>query len=174
MIREKYLLFIFMASLLTSYNLYGQVKRDNTTEIRLRVTQPKGLSTDKAIQILQKRLEQAVVLNDAASENSPFLLETEILLLSCQTTPSTPVQVVAELEMICSITDKLRGETIQQVDFQFTGIDTTRKKAILNAIKQLRARDPQLKKLITRGIEKLKVNYQMESQEIHESQNTQK
>ena len=98
MIREKYLLFIFMASLLTSYNLYGQVKRDNTTEIRLRVTQPKGLSTDKAIQILQKRLEQAVVLNDAASDNSPFLLETEILLLSCQTTPSTPVQVVAEIE----------------------------------------------------------------------------
>ncbi len=166
MIREKYLLFIFMASLLTSYNLYGQVKRDNTTEIRLRVTQPKGLSTDKAIQILQKRLEQAVVLNDAASDNSPFLLETEILLLSCQTTPSTPVQVVAEIEMICSITDKLRGETIQQADFQFTGIDTTREKAILNAVKQLRARDPKLKKFILRGKEKLIEKYLSESQII--------
>ena len=72
MIRKKHLLLIFITCLLTTYNLYGQVERDNTTEIRLRVTQPKGLSTDKAIQILQKRLEQAVVLNDAASDNSPF------------------------------------------------------------------------------------------------------
>lgn len=174
MIRKKHLLLIFITCLLAPYNLYGQVEIDNTTEIRLRVTQPKGLSINNAVKLLRERLEQALVLNDVASENSPFLLETDILLLSCQTTPSTPAQIVAELEMICSITDKLRGETIQQANFQFTGIDTTREKAILNAVKQLRARDPQLKKLITRGIEKLKVNYQMASQEIHESQNTSK
>lgn len=166
MIRKKYLLFIFIASLLTSYNLYGQAVIDNATEIKLRVIQPKGLSVNNAVKLLQERLEQALVLNNAASENSPFLLETEILLLSCQTTPSTPVQVVAEIEMICSITDKLRGETIQQADFQFTGIDTTREKAILNAVKQLRARDPKLKKFILRGKEKLIEKYLSESQII--------
>lgn len=88
MIRKKHLLLIFITCLLAPYNLYGQVEIDNTTEIRLRVTQPKGLSINNAVKLLRERLEQALVLNDVASENSPFLLETEILLLSCQTTPS--------------------------------------------------------------------------------------
>lgn len=158
---------------ITAYELHGQTVANDSIQVGLQVTKPKGLSIDNATLILQERLKQAVVLNGAARDNSPFRLETEVLLLSCQATPSTPIQMIAELEIICSITDLLKEQTVQQTTFQLRGIDTTKDKAILNAVKQLRARDPKLKKCIVRGKEKLMESYRLELQEIYESQNTQ-
>lgn len=161
---NKNIIFIFLICLFAVCKLYGQ---GDVTSIGLQVIQPKGLDINNATQILQKRLEQAVVLNDFDKESSPFLLETEILLISCQSTPSTPTQVIAEIEIICSITDKIKDRTIQQVDFQFKGIDLTRDKAIISAIKQLQVRNPRLKKFISVGKEKLIEEYLPLSQGNH-------
>lgn len=168
-----YILFILSICWFITNELYGQTHRNDTIQVGLQVTQPKGLQSDKASRILQGRLEQAVVLNGAARDDSPFQLETEAVLRSCQTAPSTPIQIITELEIACSITDKLKGQTVRQATFLFKGIGSTKDEAILNATKQLRARDPQLKKLIVNGKEKLMDSYRIELQQIEKPQNIQ-
>lgn len=125
-------------------------------EIYLQVLRPTGLE-DAPIgtEILWEQLKEAVVLNDLHATISPFVLETHIRLLSCQTTPSVPIQWIAEMEILCSITDRIRGRVLQQTSFHPKGIASDKKKAILTALKQIKARHPQLKKLILGGKEKI-------------------
>lgn len=138
----------------------------DSVQVYLRVLPPRGLENQKnTTDILFEQLKQAVVLNGASYSSSPFVLETEIQTLSCQATPSAPPQFVVELDIICSISDRARRSTLQQTSFRVKGIAATREKAVMNAIMNIRARHPQLKKLIANGKEKIIASYQTEINE---------
>lgn len=134
-----------------------------SVQVHLRVLLPRGLENQKnSTDILYEQLKQAVVLNGASYATSPFVLETEVQILSCQATPSAPPQFLAELDIICSISDRTQRTTLQQTSFRVKGIAATREKAIMNAIMNVRARHPQLKQLIVKGKEKIRASYQNE------------
>lgn len=125
-------------------------------EIYLQVLRPAGLEIfPEGTEIVWEQLKEAVVLNEIQSNTSPFAVESHIRLLSCQATPSVPVQWIAEVEITCSVTDRIRGRILQQTSFYPKGISSDKKKAILTALKQIKARHPQLKKLILEGKAKI-------------------
>lgn len=135
----------------------------DSVQIHLRVLPPRGLENQKnSTDILYEQLKQAVVLNGASYAASPFVLETEVQILSCQATPSAPPQFLAELDIICTISNRAQRATLQQTSFLVKGIAATREKAIMNAIMNVRARHPQLKQLIVKGKEKIRASYQNE------------
>lgn len=136
-----------------------EVNAVKETEVYLQVLSPAGSETPaKAKDILYKRLKEAVILNGLQSDASPYVLETQVLLLSCTASPSAPIQFIAEIEITCSVTNRIRQHTVQQTSFSLKGIAPNKEKAILKAVMQLNARHPQLKKLILGGKEKILTN----------------
>lgn len=160
------LLLIGVISLFCALPIVGQqtVVNADSLLIHLQVLPPRGLEKQQNVaDILQNRLKQAVVLNGAVAESSPFVLETVIQTLSGQATPSTPPQFVVELEITCSITDRVKRVTLQQTTFHIKGVAQTRMKAVMNAITSIQARHPQLKTLIRKGKEKISSGYETEN-----------
>lgn len=126
-------------------------------EVYLQVLRPTGMETfPPATEWIWKQVTEAVVLNGMQVHTSPFLLETRLRLVSCEAAPSVPIRFIAEVEVTCSITDRIRGRTLQQTTFLPTGIGSTKEKAVLTALKQIKARHPQLKKIIAAGKAKIR------------------
>lgn len=152
-----YLLLIGLLCFFPS-SLYSQEEGNGTkeTEVYLQILPPKGTDISKqAKDILYKRLKEAVILNGLQANSSPYVLETQVLLLACTTTTSAPIQFIAEVEISCFITDRIRQRIVQQTSFGMKGIAPNKEKAVLKAVMQLNARQPQLKKLILSGKEKI-------------------
>ena len=63
------------------------------------VAVPDGISSENAVTTLTSNLKQALVLNDAAADNSRFVLQTKIAELSKDVTSTAPPMFVTELEI---------------------------------------------------------------------------
>lgn len=149
----SYLLSIALCWLSPLY-IYGQQeeKRAEEAEIYLQVLRPTGLEKyASGREILWKQLQEAVILNGMHAHTSPFVLETQLQLLSCETSSTAPIQFIAEVEITCYIIDRTQSRKLQQISFRPKGIATSQEKAVLAALKQIKARHPQLKKLIAGG-----------------------
>lgn len=142
-------------------------------EVYVRVLPPTGLeSSPLGTERVWKQIKEAVVLNGMHADTSPFVLETRLRLISCEATPSVPVRFIAEVEIRCSIVDRTLGRTLQQTSFQPKGIASTKEKAILAALQQIKARHPQLKKLLLGGKAKIRAAHASDASDVPETPQT--
>ncbi len=117
------------------------------------VTVPDGISSENAVTTLTSNLKQALVLNDAAADNSRFVLQTKIAELSKDVTSTAPPMFVTELEISLFITDTASGDILSQTSFTVKGIDDNEQASYMDAVKKVKARDPKLRALINQAKE---------------------
>lgn len=117
------------------------------------VVVPDGISSENAVTTLTSNLKQALVLNDAAADNSRFVLQTKIAELSKDVTSTAPPMFVTELEISLFITDTASGDILSQTSFTVKGIDDNEQASYMDAVKKVKARDPKLRALINQAKE---------------------
>lgn len=117
------------------------------------VAVPDGISSENAVTTLTSNLKQALVLNDAAADNSRFVLQTKIAELSKDVTSTAPPMFVTELEISLFITDTASGDILSQTSFTVKGIDDNEQDSYMDAVKKVKARDPKLRALINQAKE---------------------
>lgn len=117
------------------------------------VAVPDGISSENAVTTLTSNLKQALVLNDAAADNSRFVLQTKIAELSKDVTSTAPPMFVTELEISLFITDTVSGDILSQTSFTVKGIDDNEQASYMDAVKKVKARDPKLRALINQAKE---------------------
>ena len=117
------------------------------------VAVPDGISSENAVTTLTSNLKQALVLNDAAADNSRFVLQTKIAELSKDVTSTAPPMFVTELEISLFITDTASGDILSQTSFTVKGIDDNEQASYMDAVKKIKARDPKLRALINQAKE---------------------
>lgn len=117
------------------------------------VAVPDGISSENAVTTLTSNLKQALVLNDAAADNSRFVLQTKIAELSKDVTSTAPPMFVTELEISLFITDTASGDILSQTSFTVKGIDDNEQASYMDAVKKVKARDPKLRAMINQAKE---------------------
>lgn len=117
------------------------------------VAVPDGISSENAVTTLTSNLKQALILNDAAADNSRFVLQTKIAELSKDVTSTAPPMFVTELEISLFITDTASGDILSQTSFTVKGIDDNEQASYMDAVKKVKARDPKLRALINQAKE---------------------
>lgn len=106
------------------------------------VAVPDGISSENAVTTLTSNLKQALVLNDAAADNSRFVLQTKIAELSKDVTSTAPPMFVTELEISLFITDTASGDILSQTSFTVKGIDDNEQASYMDAVKKSRPATP--------------------------------
>lgn len=144
-----------------------KINPEDIKRVKIQVTTPRGLEKQPNVtSLLKNRLTQAVTLNGTGTTSSRFLLVCLVQELSSQVTPSTPPQYISELEVSCFIADRVEKTILQQNTFQVKGVARSKEKAVMNAVESIQARNPQLKKFITRGKEKIVAYYRAECNQL--------
>ena len=121
--------------------------------LTISVAAPEGISNENAAVTLTSNLKQALVLNDAASDSSRFVLQARIAELSKDVTSTAPPMFVTELEISLFITDTSSGDVLSQTSFTVKGIDDNEQASYMDAVKKVKARDPKLRALINQAKE---------------------
>lgn len=146
--------------LYTTYTFGQNTDSEDIKRIKIQVATPSGIESQPNVaDLLKKRLIQSVALNGIGSTSSRFLLVCQIQELNSYVTQSTPPQYVSELEIYCFLADQIEKTILQQMSFQVKGVDRSKEKAVMNAISSIQARNPQLKKFINKGKEKILAYY---------------
>lgn len=129
---------------------------------------------DASASLLYNRLNQAVSLNGLASTDNSnrFLLITTVSVLSVEPTATMPVSYVAEIEISMFIVDNVKKILMSQEILTKKGVSDNETKAVQEAIKSLKARDPKLKKMITVAKNRIIDYYNNECEEVMETINT--
>lgn len=129
---------------------------------------------DASASLLYNRLNQAVSLNGLASTDNSnrFLLITTVSVLSVEPTATMPVSYVAEIEISMFIVDNVKKILMSQEILTKKGVSDNETKAVQEAIKSLKARDPKLKKMITVAKNRIVDYYNNECEEVMETINT--
>ena len=109
--------------------------------------------SEEASSVLYNRLNQAVTLNGIAStdNSNKFLLIPSVTVLSIERTTTVPINYVAEVEITMFIVDNSKKLLMSQEIFVKKGVADNERKAVVEAIKSIKARDPKIKKMITIG-----------------------
>ena len=109
--------------------------------------------SEEASSVLYNRLNQAVTLNGIAStdNSNKFLLIPSVTVLSIEQTTTVPINYVAEVEITMFIVDNSKKLLMSQEIFVKKGVADNERKAVVEAIKSIKARDPKIKKMITIG-----------------------
>lgn len=115
------------------------------------VADPEGLEQENAVTTLTSNLRQALVLNDAASDNSRFVLESQVALLSTDVTRTAPAMFVSELEISLTVKDTVSHDILSQTSFTVKGISDNEKSSVMDAVRKVKARDPKLRALINQA-----------------------
>ena len=135
----------------------------------IRVLYPSaGNISDEASSILYNRLNQAVTLNGIAStdNSNKFLLIPSVTVLSIEPTTTTPINYVAEVEIALFVVDNSKKLLMSQETFIKKGVADNEGKAVVKAIKSIKARDPKIKKMITIGKNRIIEYYNTECETV--------
>lgn len=141
----------------------------------LRVLTPStsNISNDAAL-TLYNRLNQAVTLNGIGStdNSNKFLMIPSVIVTSIEATATAPINYVAELEITIYIVDNSRKLLFAQETLVKKGVGENETKAVMEAVKSLKARDPKLKKIITIAKDKIVEYYNTECDNVIKTINT--
>lgn len=130
--------------------------------------------SNTAAEMLYNRLNQVVTLNGMAStdNSNKFLLIPSVSVVSVEPTATAPVQYVAEVEISLYLVDNSRKLLISQEILTKKGVAENETKAVNEAIKSIKARDPKLKKLIVNGKNEILDYYDTECERVLKTINT--
>lgn len=135
----------------------------------IRVLYPSaGNISDEASSILYNRLNQAVTLNGIGStdNSNKFLLVPSVTVLSIEPTTTAPINYVAEVEITMFLVDNSKKLLMSQETLVKKGVADNERKAVLEAIKSIKARDPKIKKMITIGKDRIIEYYNTECETV--------
>lgn len=138
----------FLIAALTCSVIFHATAQERLT---VSVAAPEGLEQENAATTLTSNLRQALVLNDAASDNSRFVLESQVSLLSTDVTRTAPAMFVSELEISMIIKDTVSGDVLSQTSYTVKGISDNEKSSVMDAVRKVKARDPKLRALINQA-----------------------
>lgn len=124
--------------------------------------------SDDASSILYNRLNQAVTLNGIGStdNSNKFLLVPSVTVLSIEPTSTAPINYVAEVEITMFIVDNSKKLLMSQETLVKKGVADNERKAVVEAIKSVKARDSKLKKMITIGKNRIIEYYNTECETV--------
>lgn len=124
--------------------------------------------SDDASSILYNRLNQAVTLNGIGStdNSNKFLLVPSVTVLSIEPTATAPINYVAEVEITMFIVDNSKKLLMSQETLVKKGVADNERKAVVEAIKSVKARDSKLKKMITIGKNRIIEYYNTECENV--------
>ena len=124
--------------------------------------------SNEAATLLYNRLNQAVSLNGIGStdNSNKFLMVPSVVVTSIEPTTTAPVNYVAEIEVTLFLVDNSKKLVMSQETLVKKGVGENETKAILEAIKSIKARDPKLKKLITIGKDRIIEYYNTECETV--------
>lgn len=124
--------------------------------------------TESSASMLYNRLNQAVSLNGLSSTDNSnrFLLVTSVSVLSIEPTATTPINYVADVEISMFLVDNVKKILISQEILTKKGVANNEQKAVQEALKSVKARDPKLKKMITVGKNRILDYYNEECEKI--------
>lgn len=127
--------------------------------------------TDDAAMMLYNRLNQAVSLNGIGStdNSNKFLLVSSVTVLSIEPTTTVPINYVAEVEISCFIVDNSRKLLLSQEIMTKKGVADNENKAVTEAIKSIKSRDPKLKKMIVNAKNRIVEYYENECDKVMET-----
>ena len=135
--------------------------------LRVLLPSTSNISNDAAL-TLYNRLNQSVSLNGIAStdDSNKFLLIPSVVVASIEATATAPINYVAELEITIYIVDNSRKLLFAQETLIKKGTGENETKAVMEAVKSLKARDPKLKKIITVAKNKIVEYYNTECDNV--------
>ena len=124
--------------------------------------------SDDASSILYNRLNQAVTLNGIGStdNSNKFLLVPSVTVLSIEPTATAPINYVAEVEITMFLVDNSKKLLMSQETIVKKGVADNERKAVVEAIKSIKARDPKIKKMITIGKNRIIEYYNTECETV--------
>lgn len=124
--------------------------------------------TESSASMLYNRLNQAVSLNGLSSTDNSnrFLLVTSVSVLSIEPAATTPINYVADVEISMFLVDNVKKILISQEILTKKGVANNEQKAVQEALKSVKARDPKLKKMITVGKNRILDYYNEECEKI--------
>lgn len=127
--------------------------------------------TEDAAMMLYNRLNQAVSLNGIGStdNSNKFLLVSSVTVLSIESTATVPINYVAEVEISCFIVDNSRKLLLSQEIMTKKGVADNENKAVTEAIKSIKSRDPKLKKMIVNAKNRIVEYYENECDKVMET-----
>ena len=123
---------------------------------------------EEAASLLYNRLNQAVTLNGLGStdNSNKFLLISSVTVMSVEPTATVPVRYMAEVEVAMFIVDNSRKLLMSQETLTKKGVGDNEEKAVAEAIKSIKSRDPKLKKMITIGKDRIVEYYNAECETV--------
>ena len=124
--------------------------------------------SDEASSVLYNRLNQAVTLNGIGStdNSNKFLLVPSVTVLSIEPTTTAPINYVAEVEVAMFVVDNSKKLLMSQETIVKKGVADNERKAVVEAMKSIKARDPKLKKMITIGKDRIIEYYNTECETV--------
>lgn len=147
----------------------------NTNAQYIKVISPSSSNIGStASDMLYDRLNQMVSLNGIASTDNTnkFLLVPYVTVVSIEPTSTTPMNYVAELEISLYLVDNSNKLIMGQEMMTKKGVADNEDKAVLEAIKSIKARDPKMKKMIVNGKNRIIEYYNRECDKVMETIST--
>ncbi len=154
------------AVLFAVFSIAAQEPMEEHDRLNIGVERPIGIKYDNAAQTLRNNLVQAFVLNGVAAVDSRFTTVTNVVELSKDVTSSAPVMYITELEMSIFVIDLYTGTIFGQTSFTIKGIGDNEGASYMDAIRNVKARNPKLRTLITSAKDKIFAYFDAESDQI--------
>lgn len=141
----------------------GMEERDR---LAIGVEYPVGLDNDNMCTTLQNNITQALVLNGLSATDSRFTVITKVAVLSKDVTRTAPAMYVTELELSMYIADMYTGVIFSMATFSVKGVADSDAASVSEAVKQVKARNSNLRNLIQRGKTEIMKYFEAESEQI--------
>lgn len=119
--------------------------------VRIFVEPGEGLSTDIADRV-EGKLEQIGTKRGYVSlKNSRFVMLSKLNLIEAEVTPTAPPMHALVVELSVIIGDGINGNMYSSCSFNLKGVGKSKKKALLSALKGIRANNRQLEEALQRA-----------------------
>lgn len=97
---------------------------------------------------LNMKLTQMVTQNGFGSFSPQFVLTANVVMLDKQATATAPVQFITKIEVSFFVVDVMEQVIIDETSIEVQGIDRLENKAIIQAINQIKPRNPEIRRFM--------------------------
>lgn len=149
----KRILLAFSAAALFSASVLAQDA--NKIEVSAYVAPNSGVPP-AAEKVLESKLTNLITASGfGAAANERFILTAHVTILTEDVTPTTPPLFSYTLSYNLYLGDGMTGTLYSSAQIEAKGVGQTKDKAYLQALKSLSPRDPQLKRMVEEGKQKI-------------------
>lgn len=163
---RKYILTILAAACMSLAAFAQTDAMEEQNRLAVSVETPEGIKNENAAASLKNNITQALVLNGLSATESRFTTLVKVAELSKDMTSTAPVMYVTELEISLFIGDLYTGVVFGQTAFTVKGVAETEGKSYIEAIRNVKARNPKLRTMILSAKNKIMAYFDAEGDQI--------